>query len=111
MIQSAVSTASMALSSGAQSSGAAIRIIGAMIGSAPSAARRSDKSGASSRGRVTAIRLPNSGRSSNQRRCCRSAATLPTTRIAGRLGRDAFVSSASCSSVPSTVCWPGSVPS
>ena len=48
---------------------------------APRAARTS--SAACSRGRVTRIRLPNSGRASNQRRCSRSAATRPTTRIAG----------------------------
>ncbi len=50
----------------------------------PSASSSSTISAACSRGRVTRIRLPNSGRASNQRRCSRSAATRPTTRMAGR---------------------------
>ena len=61
-----------------------MRIIGASIGSAPSACRRLTNSAACSRGRVTRMRFPNSGRESNQRRCSRSAATRPITRMAGR---------------------------
>ena len=60
-----------------------MRIIGASIASAPSDSSRSTSSPACSRDRVTTIRLPNSGRSSNHRRCWRSAATRPTTRMAG----------------------------
>ncbi len=61
-----------------------MRIIGASIASAPIISSRSMSSTACARGRVTSTRLPNSGRTSNHRRCSRKATTRPTTRIAGR---------------------------
>ena len=74
-----------------------MRIIGASIASAPIASSRSTSSPACSRGRVTRTRLPNSGRASNQRRCSRSAATRPTTRIAGRRSADSLTAATSSS--------------
>ena len=61
-----------------------MRIIGASMASAPIASIRSISSAACSRGRVTTMRLPNSGRVSNHCRCSRSATTRPTIRTAGR---------------------------
>ena len=53
------------------SSGGAIRIVGAWIASAPRSSSMSTSSAACSRDRVTTMRRPKSGRSSNQRRCSR----------------------------------------
>ena len=54
---------------------------------APSESSRRASSAACSFGRVTSMRLPNSGRESNQRRCSRSALTRPTTRMAAQRRR------------------------
>ena len=50
-----------------------MRIIGASIGFGAERLEQSTSSAACSRGRVTSMRLPKSGRASNQRRCSRSA--------------------------------------
>ena len=56
-----------------------MRIAGAGIASAPRSSSISTSSPACSSERVTTMRRPKSGRSSNQRRCSRSPATAPTT--------------------------------
>ena len=62
-------------------------IVGAGIASAPRSSSISMSSPACSIERVTTIRFPKSGRSSNQRRCCRSPATAPTTSNAATPSR------------------------
>ena len=61
----------------------------------------STSSAACSRGRVTRMRLPNSGRASNHRRCSRSAATRPDDQHRRTaIGRLASTAAAISSSVP-----------
>ena len=73
----------MASSRAAKLSGSVIRIVGASTHCAPAASSSSVSRLACSRARVTRIRWPNNGRSSNQRRPCRKFTTSPTTKIAG----------------------------
>ena len=95
-----------ARSSAAESSGGAIRIVGAGIASAPRSSSISTSSPACSRERVTTMRRPKSGRSSNQRRCSRSPATAPTTSSAGRPSRARVGDRRRA--CPATVCCDGS---
>ena len=78
----------------------------AAIASAPRSSSMSMSSPACSRERVTTIRRPKSGRSSNQRRCSRSAATRPITNNAGA---SRWAAVAIVDSVPVTVCCAGVV--
>ncbi len=82
-IQSKLPTRSMTSSSSTKSVSRPMRMDGARIGRAPRSASRSTKAPACSRERVTTMRCPNSGRSSNQRRCSRRPTVGPTTSTAG----------------------------
>ena len=107
-IQSKVDASSQARPSASASSGGAIWIVGAGIASAPRSSSISMSSPACSSDRVTTIRFPKSGRSSNQRRWSRSPATAPTTSIAASPSR---AREAMSPSVPWMVSCDGSVPS
>src|ERR1019366_9088338 len=73
----------MARSSGPQSAGGRISIVGSSMTPAPSAPRREARASACSRARVTTMRLPNSGRRSNQSSLSRRRTTSPTMMVAG----------------------------
>ena len=106
-IQSYAPASAHARSSASMSSGGAIRIVGAWMASAPRSSSMSTSSAACSRERVTTIRLPKSGRASNQRRCSRNPATRPMTSMAGSCGR---ARSTIVPSVPTIVACAGVVP-
>ena len=87
-----------------------IRIAGASTTVAPSSRSRCASALACARARVTAIVRPCSGRDSSQAICSRSAATGPTSVIAGARMPSSAARSATSASVASSVRWPGSVP-
>ena len=85
-----------------------MRIAGASTTSAPRSRNRPARALACARARVTATVFPCSGRASSQPiRAC-SAATSPTSVMAG--ARAPAAASTIVSSVASVVFWPGSVP-
>ena len=83
---------------------------GNSIGSAPASHSADDSLPACARVRVTSTRLPNSGRSSYQRRRSRSATTSPTTITVGGDSAAASAASASSASGALTVRCRGVVP-
>ena len=100
-----------ASSSAAVSATGTMRTAAPSIACAPSSSSRSTSSIACSRARVTTMRLPNSGRASNQRRCSRSPATLPMMTIDDPRRGSPATRRASSPSVPVMVRCDGSVPS
>ena len=83
---------------------------GNSIGSAPASRRARDSVLAWARVRVTSTCLPNSGRSSYQRRRSRSAATCPTTITVGGTSAAASAAAASSASGAATVRCRGVAP-
>ena len=94
----------------AESAGGRISTVGAIRTSAPSASSSAAERSASSIGRVTTIRWPNRGSSSNQFKAGRRATTSPTTSRAGGPSRAWATRSARSASVPTTVRCRASVP-
>ncbi len=84
--------------------------MGAVRTSAPSASSAEAERSASSLGRVTTIRWPTSGSSSNQRSEGRRATTSPTTSSAGGPNPDATARRCRSPSVPTTVRCRGQRP-
>src|ERR1035438_7168068 len=93
----------MARSSGAGSAGGRISMVGNSTTPAPSAERREASAPACSLARVTTIRLPNSGRRSNQSSLWRRRTTSPTMMVAG--GFIPASRAGSLDNVPTMVCW------